>query len=64
MKENRSITKFDLFNYYLLSNCNKAQVKVGEFIFESHNVLQISLNSELIVWGEHHNEVNILKSVP
>ncbi|KAM6162677.1 LOW QUALITY PROTEIN: vomeronasal type-2 receptor 26-like [Erethizon dorsatum] len=54
--ERISMTKLDIFNYQSLLNGTKAQVKVGEFIFESHKAPQFSLNDKLIKWGEHHNE--------
>ncbi|XP_021046836.1 vomeronasal type-2 receptor 26-like [Mus pahari] len=49
-------TKLDIFNYQSLKNGTKAQVKVGEFVFESHSVQHFSLNEELMSWGEHHNQ--------
>ncbi|XP_031239940.1 vomeronasal type-2 receptor 26-like [Mastomys coucha] len=51
-----SATKLDIFNYQSLQGGTKAQVKVGEFVFESHSVQHFSLNEELITWGEHHNQ--------
>ncbi|XP_031236831.1 vomeronasal type-2 receptor 26-like [Mastomys coucha] len=50
-----SATKFDIFNYQSLQGGTKAQVKVGEFVLKSHGVQHLSLNEELITWGEHHN---------
>ncbi|XP_032761612.1 vomeronasal type-2 receptor 26-like [Rattus rattus] len=51
-----SATKLDIFNYQSLQSGTKAQVKVGEFVFESHSVQHFSLNDELITWGEHHSQ--------
>ncbi|XP_032761613.1 vomeronasal type-2 receptor 26-like [Rattus rattus] len=51
-----SATKLDIFNYQALQNGSKAQVKVGEFVFESHSVQHFSLNEELITFGEHHSQ--------
>uniref|UniRef100_A0A3B2WCN3 Parathyroid cell calcium-sensing receptor n=1 Tax=Mus musculus TaxID=10090 RepID=A0A3B2WCN3_MOUSE len=52
-----SATKLDIFNYQSLQSGTKAQVKVGEFVFESHSVQHLSLNDKLITWGEHHNQI-------
>uniref|UniRef100_A0A8C2QN54 G-protein coupled receptors family 3 profile domain-containing protein n=1 Tax=Cricetulus griseus TaxID=10029 RepID=A0A8C2QN54_CRIGR len=49
-------TKLDLFNYQSLQNGSKAQVKVGEFVFESRSVHHFSLNDKLITWGEYYSE--------
>uniref|UniRef100_A0A8C2VTW1 Vomeronasal type-2 receptor 26-like n=1 Tax=Chinchilla lanigera TaxID=34839 RepID=A0A8C2VTW1_CHILA len=54
--ERISKTKLDIFNYQPFLNGTKAQVKVGEFIFESHKAPRFSLNDQLIMWGEHHIE--------
>ncbi|XP_052028638.1 vomeronasal type-2 receptor 26-like [Apodemus sylvaticus] len=51
-----SATKLDIFNYQSLKSGTKAQVKVGQFVFESHSVQHLSLNDKLITWGEHHNQ--------
>ncbi|XP_051029197.1 vomeronasal type-2 receptor 26 [Phodopus roborovskii] len=50
-------TKLDIFNYQSLQNGTKAQVKVGEFVFESGTVHHFSLNDTLITWGEYYNEI-------
>ncbi|XP_028610191.1 vomeronasal type-2 receptor 26-like, partial [Grammomys surdaster] len=54
-----SVTKLDIFNYQSLPSGTKAQVKVGEFVFESHSVQHLSLNNELITWGEHYNQTPV-----
>uniref|UniRef100_A0A8C8U4X9 Parathyroid cell calcium-sensing receptor n=1 Tax=Peromyscus maniculatus bairdii TaxID=230844 RepID=A0A8C8U4X9_PERMB len=54
-KEGRT-TKLDIFNYQSLQNGTKAQVNVGEFIFESHSVQHFSLNDKLITWGEQYSK--------
>ncbi|XP_052028642.1 vomeronasal type-2 receptor 26-like [Apodemus sylvaticus] len=51
-----SATKLDIFNYQSLQSGTKAQVKVGEFVFESHSVQHLSLNDKLINLGELHNQ--------
>ncbi|XP_028610330.1 vomeronasal type-2 receptor 26-like [Grammomys surdaster] len=51
-----SATKLDIFNYQSPLNVPKTQVKVGEFVFESHSVQHLSLNDELIIWGIYHNQ--------
>ena len=52
-------TEFDIFNYQSLQSGTKAQVKVGEFVFESHSVQHFSLNEKLITWGKYGKEVSI-----
>ncbi|XP_031236826.1 vomeronasal type-2 receptor 26-like [Mastomys coucha] len=52
-----SATEFDIFNYQSLPVGSKGQVKVGEFIFESHSVQHFSINTKLITWGKYHKEV-------
>lgn len=52
------MTKLDIFNYQSFMN-NTAQVKVGEFIFESQSVQHFSLNDKLVSWGKHHREVSV-----
>ncbi|XP_028617384.1 vomeronasal type-2 receptor 26-like, partial [Grammomys surdaster] len=49
------VTKLDILNYQSLQSDTKAQVKVGEFVFESHSDQHFFLNDKLISWGEHHN---------
>ncbi|XP_038963374.1 vomeronasal 2 receptor, 52 isoform X1 [Rattus norvegicus] len=56
MNKEVSATKLDIFNYQSLQSGTKAQVKVGEFVFESYSVQNFSLNDKLITWGEHHNQ--------
>ncbi|XP_013008412.2 vomeronasal type-2 receptor 26-like [Cavia porcellus] len=56
VNERTSKTKLDIFNYQSLLNGTKAQVKVGEFIFESHKAPHLSFNDKLMMWGEHRNE--------
>ncbi|XP_052028858.1 vomeronasal type-2 receptor 26-like [Apodemus sylvaticus] len=43
-----SATKLDIFNYQSLQSGTKAQVKVGEFVFESHSVQHFYINEKLI----------------
>uniref|UniRef100_A0A3B2WB88 Vomeronasal 2, receptor27 n=1 Tax=Mus musculus TaxID=10090 RepID=A0A3B2WB88_MOUSE len=50
-----SATKLDIFNYQSLQSGTEGHVKVGEFVFEPHRVQHLSLNEELIRWGEYHN---------
>ncbi|XP_063094199.1 vomeronasal type-2 receptor 26-like isoform X2 [Cavia porcellus] len=54
--EKLSTTSLDIFNYQSLLNGTKAQVKVGEFIFQPHKAPHLSFNDKLMMWGEHHNE--------
>ncbi|XP_028610347.1 vomeronasal type-2 receptor 26-like [Grammomys surdaster] len=54
-----SATKLDIFNYQSPLNVPKTQVKVGEFVFESHSVQHLSLNDELIIWGIYHNQTPV-----
>ncbi|XP_034368032.1 vomeronasal type-2 receptor 26-like [Arvicanthis niloticus] len=54
-----SATKLDIFNYQSLPSGTNAQVKVGEFVFESHSVQHLSLNEKLINWGEHLNQTPV-----
>ena len=61
MNKEISTTELDIFNYQSVQSGTKAQVKVGEFIFESHSVQHFSLNYKLITWGEHHTNVSILE---
>lgn len=61
MNKEVSATKLDIFNYQSLQSGTKAQVKVGEFVFESHSVQHLSLNDKLITWGEHHNQVRFVE---
>ncbi|XP_058138320.1 vomeronasal type-2 receptor 26-like [Dasypus novemcinctus] len=49
-------TKFDILNYQSLQNDSKAQVKVGEFIFESHNDQRFFVHDEEIMWSEYYSE--------
>ncbi|XP_031236828.1 vomeronasal type-2 receptor 26-like [Mastomys coucha] len=56
LNKEASTTELDIFNYQSLQSGTKAQVKVGKFVFESHSVQHLSLNEELITWGEHHNQ--------
>ena len=52
-------TEFDIFNYQSLQSGTKAQVKVGEFVFESHRVQHFSINEKLITWGKYGKGVSI-----
>ncbi|XP_021044749.1 vomeronasal type-2 receptor 26-like [Mus pahari] len=52
-------TKLDIFNYQSLQSGTKAQVKVGEFVFESHSVQHLSLNDKLISWGKYNKEIPV-----
>ncbi|XP_052028649.1 vomeronasal type-2 receptor 26-like [Apodemus sylvaticus] len=52
-----SATKIDIFNYHPLQRGTKAQVKVGEFLFESHSVQHLSLNDKLINLGVYNNQI-------
>ena len=61
MNHEVSATKLDIFNYQSLQSGTKAQVKVGEFVFESHSVQHLSLNDKLINLGIHDNQVSIFK---
>ena len=61
MNKEVSATKLDIFNYQSLMSGTKAHVKVGEFVFKSHSVQHLSLNEELISWGEQHNQVSIFE---
>ena len=61
MNQEVSATKLDIFNYHSLQSGTKAQVKVGEFVFESHSVQHLSLNDNLINLGIHDNQVSIFK---
>ncbi|XP_034367944.1 vomeronasal type-2 receptor 26-like [Arvicanthis niloticus] len=54
-----SATKLDILNYQSLQSGTKAQVKVGEFVFESQSVQHLSLNDKLITWGEHLNQTPV-----
>ncbi|XP_071066153.1 vomeronasal type-2 receptor 26-like [Dasypus novemcinctus] len=56
VNEKISSTKFDILNYQSLLNDRKAQVKVGEFIYESHNNQHFFLNDGKIMWPEYYNE--------
>ena len=56
-----SATKLDILNYQSLQSGTKAQVKVGEFVFESNSVQHFSLEYELICLGEHHNQVSVFE---
>ena len=58
-----SATKLDIFNYQSLQSGTEGHVKVGEFVFEPHRVQHLSLNEELIRWGEYHNMVSILEVI-
>ncbi|XP_052028648.1 vomeronasal type-2 receptor 26-like [Apodemus sylvaticus] len=53
-----SATKLDIFNYHSLQNGTKAQVKVGEYLFESHSVQHLSLNDKLINLGVYNNQIH------
>ena len=64
MNEEVSATKFDIFNYHSLQSGTKAQVKVGKFVFESHNVQHLSLNDKLIDLGIYHNQVRSFEVNP
>ncbi|XP_034367967.1 vomeronasal type-2 receptor 26-like [Arvicanthis niloticus] len=59
MNKEVSATKLDIFNYQSLTSGTKAQVKVGEFVFESHRVQRLSLNEELITWGENLSQTPV-----
>ncbi|XP_052028631.1 vomeronasal type-2 receptor 26-like [Apodemus sylvaticus] len=52
-----SATKLDIFNYHSLQSGTKAQVKVGEFMFEFHSVQHLSLNDKLINLGIYNNPI-------
>ncbi|XP_052028644.1 vomeronasal type-2 receptor 26-like [Apodemus sylvaticus] len=52
-----STTKIDIFNYHSLQSGTKPQVKVGEFLFESHGVQHLSLNDKLINLGVYNNQI-------
>ncbi|XP_034368043.1 vomeronasal type-2 receptor 26-like [Arvicanthis niloticus] len=54
-----SATKLDILNYQSLPSGTEAQVKVGEFVFESHSVQHLSLNDKLINWGKYHKETPV-----
>ena len=61
MTQEDSATKLDIFNYHSLQSGTKAQVKVGEFLFESNSVHYLSLNDKLINLGVYNNQVSIFK---
>lgn len=63
MNKEGSATKLDIFNYQSLQSGTEGHVKVGEFVFEPHRVQHLSLNEELIRWGEYHNMVSILEVI-
>ncbi|XP_052028866.1 vomeronasal type-2 receptor 26-like [Apodemus sylvaticus] len=62
-----SATKIDIFTYHPLQSGTKAQVKVGEFLFESNSVHYLSLNDKLIYLGVFNNQIpfsNCKRSCP
>ena len=61
MTQEISTTKIDIFNYQSLQSGTEAQVKVGEFVFGSHSVQNLSLNDTLINLGMYNNQVSIFK---
>ena len=61
MNQEDSATKLDIFNYHPLQSGTKAQVKVGEVVFGSHSVQNLSLNDTLINLGIYNNQVSIFK---
>ena len=61
MNQEVSATKLDIFNYQSLQSGTKAQVKVGEFVFESHSVQHFYLNDKLINLDVQENQVSIVK---
>ncbi|XP_034368004.1 vomeronasal type-2 receptor 26-like [Arvicanthis niloticus] len=59
VKKEGSATELDILNYQSLQSGTKAQVKVGEFVFESHSVQHLSLNYKHITWGEHQSQTPV-----
>ena len=59
MNQEVSATKLDIFNYQSLQSGTKAQVKVGEFVFESHSVQHFYINEKLI---NYDVQVSIFKA--
>ncbi|XP_052028645.1 vomeronasal type-2 receptor 26-like [Apodemus sylvaticus] len=57
VNQENSATKIDIFNYHPQQNGTKAQVKVGEFLLESHSVQHLSLNDRLINLGVYNNQI-------